>query len=117
MSTPYLEVWEPEQAGPRVVPLVPEGITIGRRPECDLVLRDGAVTSRHARIERVAGEWYVRDVGSRSGTYLSRNPINVGKHALHDRDELLLGRTRLVFCFGESSSIPEMTTDDLPAPP
>ena len=70
---------EPGQAGPRVVPLVLEGITIGRRPECDLVIRGGAVTSRHARIELIAGEWCVRDVGSTSGTPpRARRPINVG---------------------------------------
>lgn len=101
MSNPYLEVWEPGQVAPRVVPLVAEGITIGRRPECDLVVGDPSVTSRHARIERVAEQWCIHDVGSTSGTYVARMQIGPGTHALHDRDELRLGRTRLVFCLSE----------------
>lgn len=74
-------------------------VTIGRAPTCDVALADDPLVSRvHALLERTAGRWTVVDDGlSRNGTYVDGTRIS-GRHALHDRDTLRVGRTVLVFC-------------------
>ena len=44
--------------------------TIGRVKDCDLQLPHGSMSKRHAAIVRRAGNWYVMDLKSTSGTYL-----------------------------------------------
>jgi hypothetical protein len=41
---------------------------VGRDPLCDLVLPDGSVSRRHARLERRGDTWFVVDTGSANGT-------------------------------------------------
>ncbi|MGH2352374.1 MAG: FHA domain-containing protein [Chloroflexota bacterium] len=54
----------------RAVPLAGE-VLIGRRPPADVLLRDDAVSGRHARITRHDGAWRIEDVGSTNGTYVN----------------------------------------------
>jgi pSer/pThr/pTyr-binding forkhead associated (FHA) protein len=108
--TCYLEVWRP--GGPQLIPLVAEQVTIGRHPGCDLVIEhDGSVSRHHARLEAVAGAWCVQDVGSKAGTFVAGQQI-IGVRALHDGDELRLGRTRLVFRSTEPPVVDATLTDD-----
>jgi len=44
---------------------------IGRSPGCDLVLRDMTVSSRHAELRRVAGNWLPADLDSTNGTHIN----------------------------------------------
>jgi DNA-binding CsgD family transcriptional regulator len=79
----YLEVW----AGGRqeLVPLEGERLTVGRTDNNDVVLADERVSRLHAAFERVAGEWLVRDLGSRNGTFvdgdrvLATRPVRPGQ--------------------------------------
>lgn len=72
------------------VPLVGE-VTIGRGPDCTVVLPDPAVSRRHARISQSA----VEDLGSLSGTYLDGGRV-AGRAPLHDGARLRLGDTELL---------------------
>jgi Zn-dependent protease len=72
------------------VPLLGE-VTIGRGPDCTIVLPDPAVSRRHARISQSA----VEDLGSLSGTYLDGRRVT-GRAPLHDGARLRLGDTELV---------------------
>ncbi len=52
-----------------------ESVTVGKHPDCDLVMSDDTVSRRHLRIQRVQGsqgdiEWLVVDLGSTNGTRL-----------------------------------------------
>lgn len=93
--TAFLEVWRP--SGAELVPLGPDRLTIGRGPGNSVVLaHDRMVSTLHAVLEPLGGGWCVRDLGSRNGTLLGGEPV-LGDRALRPGDELVLGRTRLVF--------------------
>lgn len=42
--------------------------SIGRSPECDLVLDDDQVSRRHAELVATVGGWFLNDLGSTNGT-------------------------------------------------
>src|SRR4051812_43206586 len=49
-----------------------EGETsIGRRPDCDIVVMNSQVSRRHAQITGVSGTFTVADLGSANGTYVN----------------------------------------------
>ena len=50
-------------------------VTLGRHPDCDIVLEHLAVGRRHAELTKLNGVWHLRDLGSRNGTYLGGKAI------------------------------------------
>ena len=62
---------------------------VGRDPSCEIVVTDGSVSRRHARLEKRAGAWWVVDQGSANGTYV--NSLKVAEQALKDKQELRFG--------------------------
>ncbi|MBL8890929.1 MAG: FHA domain-containing protein [Planctomycetaceae bacterium] len=50
-------------------------ITLGRHPDCDIVLDHSAVGRRHAELNWANGVWCLRDLGSRNGTYFDNKAI------------------------------------------
>jgi hypothetical protein len=69
--------------------------TIGRLPECDVVLTDPAASRRHARIDRRDGLWRIEDLGSTNGTYVNDEPVS--ERVLADGDRITIGTTVLEF--------------------
>jgi pSer/pThr/pTyr-binding forkhead associated (FHA) protein len=111
---PALELWS-GRGRDRVVTLTDEAYTIGSDPEsADLALADPAVSRVHAVLEQVGTTWLVRDLGSRNGTRLNGERLT-GQRRLRDGEEILVGRTRLVFRDGSPSLRPP--TDALESPP
>jgi hypothetical protein len=49
---------------------VGDSVLVGRDPASDIVLPDGSVSRRHARLERRGDDWAVIDQGSANGTFL-----------------------------------------------
>jgi len=91
-------------------------LTIGRRPENDIVLEDdAAVSKRHAELELVAGSWFVLDLDSTNGTFVNGVRI-AAKKALHVGDELRVGDTSL-WLQGAVTSEPMATTSPAVKPP
>jgi hypothetical protein len=72
-------------------------VTIGRRPDNDVVLTwDAEVSRAHAHFERVGGEWIVVDDGSHNGTFVNHEQAPA-RRRLADGDRIVLGETALLY--------------------
>jgi len=80
--------------GSRIV-LGVEPITIGRLPECTVVLNDQNVSRRHAEIRRSGSDVVVADMRSTNGTKVNGNPVS--ERVLEDGDDITVGTTTLRF--------------------
>jgi len=98
---------------PAFIALDSERVTVGRSPDNDLVLDDSAVSRHHAILERIGSGWFVRDLNSSNGTDINGQRL-IGERALHNGDELLLGRTRLVFHDRDSDDPSTSKRDPMP---
>ena len=84
-----LEVIEGPDAGKQIA--VDRAVVIGRAPDSDLVLEDGEVSERHARVTPSPdGSATVEDLESANGTFLNQNELE-GPARLDPGDELLIG--------------------------
>lgn len=64
-----------------------KSITIGRLPECDLHLRDGAISRHHAVITAEDnGRWIFEDLDSANKSYINGNAVT--KVEIHDGDAI-----------------------------
>jgi len=78
-------------------PLNKERLTIGRSPDCDIILPDRVVSRRHACIERRDGEYYIVDDDSKNGTFVNGKPVTEPRRLI-DGDEIQVAlRFRLTF--------------------
>ncbi len=71
------------------IDVVKDQTVVGRDPGCEIVVADGSVSRRHARLERRAGAWWVVDQGSANGTYL--NSLRIAEQALKNGQEIRFG--------------------------
>ena len=62
----------------RTVPIHKAGMTVGSKPDNDIVLDDPLVAQYHARIERGDGHYQVIDLNSVSGTFLGDLRLHAG---------------------------------------
>jgi len=79
----------------RRVAIGDEPVTIGRLPECEVVLDDTNVSRRHAEVRRQGDTYVLIDLGSTNGSKV--NGAQVAQQALTDGDEITLGKTHLRF--------------------
>ncbi len=86
-------------------------ITIGRQPENSVFIPDPFCSSRHAVIDPRNGDCFVRDNGSKNGTFLNGQKITA-ETKLKKGDEILIGSTRIFFDKELSTDV-ELT--DLPS--
>ncbi len=80
----------------RRVPITDSGLTVGRLPECEVVVSDGNVSRRHAQIRSVDGRYAIADLGSTNGTRVNGAKIS-RPHELETGDEITVGSTVLRF--------------------
>ena len=75
-----------------------EAFTIGLDPGCSLVLPDMLVSRRHAElVEREDGECWIRDLGSRNGTYVNGEVLRGKERLLKDNDTITIAYFDLRF--------------------
>jgi pSer/pThr/pTyr-binding forkhead associated (FHA) protein len=89
--------YETEKEGKVTVPVDKDVIVIGRSRQCEIQLAaDSKVSRRHAEVRRLPdGQYAVRDLGSKNGTFANGAPISTW--VLKDGDVIMVGTTKLVF--------------------
>ncbi len=87
-------VYSGPKKGTRIA-LGTEELTIGRDPSCDVFLDDVTVSRSHAKVSPNGEEFEVIDLGSMNGTYVNKSLTE--RTFLKDRDELQIGKFKLVF--------------------
>jgi hypothetical protein len=83
------------------VPLDRERTTIGRRGDNDICLPNLAVSGEHAVVVTILADSFLEDLGSTNGTLVNGKAI--AKHFLRDRDEIDIGRHKLVYCTDDNA--------------
>jgi FHA domain-containing protein len=73
-------------------------VTIGRLPECDIVVSDPGASRQHAQIRFDGERFVVDDLGSTNGTLV--NDVAADERALEDGDRITIGSTVLEFRAG-----------------
>lgn len=73
---------------------------LGSSPEADIVIRDPAVTGKHASLRYKEGKFILIDLDSSNGTFLNDNSEPIAREQLKDNDVVRVGETNLKFkCF------------------
>jgi len=87
--------------------------TIGRAPDCDVVIGERGVSRMHARITLEDGAWKLTDLDSVNGT--SVNGERISEASLRDGDRILLGQIPLTVSIAaetDADEAPAETDDD-----
>jgi hypothetical protein len=101
LSEPLREP-DPRRKGARlrvdghVTPVGPQGATLGRSREADVLLDDPNVSRKHAEVRPSGASWTVRDLGSTNGVKVNGRRIQ-GPQSLKTGDTITIGTSRIVF--------------------
>ncbi len=77
--------------------------TIGRHPECTIVVDAGAVSRYHAKVTRKPDGFVVEDAGSRNGTFLNGQLLS-GPQFLREGDRIRVSEVEFIF---QDEAVPE----------
>ena len=70
-------------------------LTIGRKPDNDLVIEHATVSGHHARVVKVQKVYFLEDLTSTNGTFI--NDKRVDRQQLRDTDVVAIGKHRMIF--------------------
>ena len=102
-NQPLLVIYKGALAGMRW-PLSRDPVTLGRAPDCDIVLAERQISRYHVRIEWDADGYVLRDLGSKNGTFVNGERVRGQLYRLRDGDEISLATTLQVgFVAGEAT--------------
>ncbi len=78
---------------------ISRSVTVIGRMEGEIRLADPKVSSRHAQVEILDGEAWLRDLGSTNGTFVNGTRVDLAR--LKHLDEVTVGATRLLYTYIE----------------
>jgi serine phosphatase RsbU (regulator of sigma subunit) len=114
MDGQYLLVTRPGHA-PEVIHLhAGQTYTMGRAPDCQIVLADASISRRHAEVLARENGWWVQDLRSKNGTKLNEQVIQQPER-LRAGDRIEVGPCVLVFS-SEASPTPGARIGDTGVP-
>src|SRR5688500_4202957 len=76
-------------------PFTKNEMTIGRKPDNDIVIDNPAVSGHHARIVKQANDYLLEDLNSTNGTFFHDKKIM--KAILHNQDQVAVAKHSIVF--------------------
>lgn len=79
---------------------------VGRKPGCDVLIDNLAVSGEHANIFTVGDDSFIQDLNSTNGTFI--NSKRITKHHLRDGDTVTIGKHSLIYF---SENVTEETED------
>lgn len=79
----------------KIFPLQQSQVKIGRNAENDLVIPQSSISGAHALLYWAQGRYWVKDLGSRNGTYVAG--IRVTESPLRSGDEIKIGKHPILF--------------------
>ncbi|MFI5345761.1 MAG: FHA domain-containing protein [Elusimicrobiota bacterium] len=91
------------------IPFEKDALSVGRKPDNDIVIDNPAISGHHCRISVQGGTYFVEDLESTNGTFV--NEKRVKKSGLHHNDVIGLAKHALVFIEDAPAETP------LPPPP
>ncbi|MFT5205957.1 MAG: pSer/pThr/pTyr-binding forkhead associated (FHA) protein, partial [Phycisphaerales bacterium] len=62
---------------------------LGRSPECLFKLTNRYVSRQHVSLQQTNGSWTIKDLKSRSGTYLNTIRMELGEEVVLQADDLV----------------------------
>jgi len=74
-------------------------LSVGRDSTNLLRLADSLLSRRHCRITREGEDFLLTDLDSLNGTFVNGRPVR--EHTLGDGDQIVVGKSRLIFLVGE----------------
>ena len=97
--------------GGDAIPLLREKLQVGRRDDCDIILKFPNVSSVHCELELMGGYWYVRDLQSSNGIKI--NGTRKPEGWLSPGDELSIARHKFEVNYRAVGPAPVSTENDL----
>lgn len=70
--------------------------SIGRHPDQDIQVMDPLVSKEHLVLEQLAGDWFLRDLDSRNGSWVNGERVR-GRVRVKNNDRVKVGTTHMVF--------------------
>lgn len=101
----------------REFPLVQPVVTLGAAPDNTIVLADSAASRHHAQIKIRDNHYFVTDNQSTNGVTLNEKRIGAGDHLLRPGDQVVIGRTRLLFEVIDAKKEPVRDPAEVPVAP
>jgi hypothetical protein len=79
-------------------------VTLGRRPDNDLVVDEASVSRRHALILETSGGFVLRDLNTMNGTFVNRGKMGDDEKKLEHGDRIRLAASEVTFIFRHEGS-------------
>jgi len=70
-------------------------VTIGRKPDNDVILDDGSVSGHHARVVQIQSVFFIEDAGSSNGTFVAGKKTD--RKQLVNGDQVTIGQHSLIY--------------------
>ncbi len=100
--------------GGKDVPIHGRAILIGQRRTADIVLNHETISNAHALIFAMSGTRYIRDLSSRTGTYVNGSLIH--QQELHFGDSIRIGNAVVTYVAAAAPISVDAESDEEPHP-
>lgn len=78
----------------RCIPFEADTVVLGRAPGNDIQMKDKSISRRHLRIERRGDQYFIRDLGSKNGTFIEGARIEPEReYAVTEGMPIAVGKT------------------------